>query len=175
MRKVADAGAGSLKWTQPSTWKRSYLLGSGAEQVGRLEFTGMFGTLAKAETGDGCWTFKRVGFWQQRASIRACESDQELAAFRNNTWKDGGTLEFAGGRSFRATTNFWNTKFQFENADGAMLVHFDYGGMFHLSADVVVAPAAATLPELPVLICLGWYLAVMLQGDSAAATAAASG
>ena len=30
------------------------------------------------------------------------------------------------------------------------------------------------LPELPVLICFGWYLAVMLHADSAAAAAAAS-
>jgi len=174
MRKVADAGGRDLKWTQPSTWKRTYLLASGGEQVGRLEFQGMFGTLAQAETGDGLWTFKRVGFWQQRASIRAGGSDQEVAAFQNNTWQNGGTLEFPGGRSFRATTNFWNTKFQFEDADGSMLVHFDYGGMFHLSADVAVAPAARALPELPVLICFGWYLAVMLHADSTAAVAAAS-
>jgi hypothetical protein len=174
MRKVADAGAGSLKWTQPSTWKRVYLLAAGGEQAGRLEFQGMFGTLAQAETGDGGWTFKRVGFWQQRASIRARGSDQELAVFQNNTWQNGGTLEFAAGGSFRATTNFWNTKFQFEDEDGEMLVHFDYGGMFHLSADVTVAPAARALPELPVLICFGWYLAVMLHADSAAAATAAS-
>src|SRR5580765_5683088 len=109
MRKIAEVGARDLKWTQPSTWKRAYLLAAGDAQAGRLEFDGMFGTLARAETGDGSWTFKRVGFWQQRASIRAQGSDHDLAVFQNNTWKHGGTLEFADGRSFRATTNFWNT------------------------------------------------------------------
>ena len=106
MHRIADVVSKGLTWTQPSTWTRAYVLGAGVEQVGRLEFPSMFGTLAQAETGDGCWTFKRVGFWQQHASIRACGSDQDLAVFRNNTWQNGGTLESAAGRTF-ASAGTW--------------------------------------------------------------------
>jgi hypothetical protein len=75
-----------------------YELRSDADLLATLTFRNMFGTFATAESADGCWTFKRVGFWQNRASIRACGSDTDVAVFKNNTWDRGGTLEFSSGR-----------------------------------------------------------------------------
>ena len=174
MRRIADVANG-LGWLQPNALKSEYELRSGEELVETLKFRGMFGTLATAECADGAWTFKRVGFWQHRATIRAQGSDADLAVFRNNTWASGGELTFQDGRTFRASTNLWMTRFAFTGAGDEPLVRFHYGGVFHRSADVELAPEARTLPELPLLVLFGWYLVIMLDRDAGAVAAASAG
>jgi len=62
------------------TVRMAYELRSGSEILARLEFRNMFGTFATAESADGCWTFKRVGFWHHRASIRMLDMDDGAGA-----------------------------------------------------------------------------------------------
>ena len=52
----------TLKWLQPNWLKMEYELHAGEEVVATLRFRSSFGTLATAQSADGCWTFKRVGF-----------------------------------------------------------------------------------------------------------------
>jgi hypothetical protein len=175
MRSISTAANQPLKWVQPSAFRMEYELQAGEEVLASLVFRSSFGTLATTETADGCWTFKRVGFWQTRLTVRSCGEEQDLAVFKNNTWSGGGTLEFPDGRVFRATTNFWQTRLEFHNAAEEILVAFHSGGFFHLSADVEVTTVGATLPELPLLLSLGLYLIIMMQQDSAAGAAVAGG
>jgi hypothetical protein len=150
----------------------NYELLAGEALLATLRFRSSLGTLATAETAAGCWTFKRVGFWQTRLTVRDCGLDQDVAVFKNNTWSGGGTLEFGDGRIYRATTNFWQTNLDFKNNQDGSLLRFHSRGFFHFSANVDIDRAAARLPELPLLITLGWYLIVMLQQDAAAGVAA---
>ncbi len=169
MQKIMDLAQQPLKWTQPRMLKQEYELRTGDELVGTLKFRSLWGTLATAQSDDGCWTFKRIGFWQNKASIRVCDSETDLALFQNNTWTSGGTLTFSDGRRFKATTNFWMTNYEFRSEADDPLVRFKYGGVFRLSAGVEILPAARQLVELPVLVLFGWYLAIMLYEDSGAA------
>ena len=168
MQSISQANAKGLRWSQPRAARMDYELSSGADLVATLKFRNMFGTFATAESADGCWTFKRVGFWQNRASIRACGSDTDLAVFKNNTWDRGGTLEFSSGGTFKATTNFWMTSFEFRTGADELLVAFDYRGVFHRSADVHVSPLAQRTAECSVLVLFGWYLVLMLDMDDGA-------
>ncbi len=169
MKKIA--GATGLRWSQPSAGRMEYELRSNGEIVATLKFRSMWGTLATAESGDGCWTFKRVGFWQNKASIRSCGSEVDLAVFRNNTWDNGGTLEFQNGRRFKATTNFWSTNLTFQTEADEPLVRFKYGGVFHRAAEVEILPRGRNVPDAPLFVLFGWYLAIMLDSDSGAAAA----
>lgn len=169
MKRIAEQTHLPLKWLQPKALQEAYELRAGEELVATLKFRSAFGTLARAESGDGCWTFKRVGFWQNKATVRACEGEQDLAIFVNNTWNDGGTLAFTGGRKFKATTNAWKTRFEFYTETDQLLLRFKYQGVFRLSAEVEILPGAAAFPEMPLLVLFGWYLAVMLYHDSSAA------
>ena len=168
MRRIAQSSHG-LKWAEVSA--RQHELRAGDELVATLGLQSRFGTLAKAESGDGCFTFKRVGFWQSRASIRACDSEAEVALFTNNTWASGGTLEFPDGRRYKATTNAWMTRLEFTSESEERLVGFHYGGFFRRKADVELSSAALQDPHLHLLVTFGWYLAVMLSNDAAALTA----
>jgi len=171
MLKIADFATGPLKWAQPKMSKHEYELLAEQQLLATLKFRSMFGTLATGESGDGCWTFKRVGFWQNKATIRECGSETDLATFKNNTWSSGGTLEFVAGPTFRATTNFWMSKYEFRTGGDEPLLRFKYGGTFRLSSTVEVLPAASALRELPLLVLFGWYLAINLHNDAAAGAA----
>ena len=168
MQSITQASAKGIQWSQPRAAKMEYELRSGADLLATLKFRNMFGTFATAEGADGCWTFKRVGFWQNRANIRACDSDTDLAVFRNNTWDRGGTLEFPGGGTYKATTNFWMTNFEFRTDADEPLVAFDYGGVFHRSADVHISPLGQRTAACPLLVLFGWYLVLMLDMDDGA-------
>lgn len=169
MLKISDISQHSIKWIQPKALQEAYELHDDDNLVATFKFRSAFGTLARAESGDGCWTFKRVGFWQNKATARACEEESDLAIFKNNTWNDGGTLEYADGRQFKATTNAWKTRFEFQTIAEEPLPRFKYEGVFRLSATVEVLPLASAMVQLQLLVLFGWYLAVMLYHDSSAA------
>jgi len=164
-----------LEWRQPHASRRQFELVAGDDRVATLEFRSMFGSLATAESADGSWTFKRVGFLQPSVTVRAASNEAEIAVFRNRTWSAGGTLELPDGRRWPANTNFWMSTYEFKNENSEMLVGFTrIRGVIHRAASVEIGSAAATQAELPWLVALGWYLAVMMQDDASGAAAAAA-
>jgi hypothetical protein len=167
VKKITEVIGGELEWVQPRALKMEYELHADHELIATLRFRSSFGSLATAESADGCWTFKRVGFWQVKATIRSCGSETDIATFKNNTWTGGGTLELSDGRKFLATTNVWQTNFELKTEAGETLVRFKRGGLVHLSAKVEIQPGAAGVPDLPWVMTFGWYLIVMLYMDSA--------
>jgi hypothetical protein len=168
VKKIAEVIGRKLEWLQPSAWKMEYELRSGDELIATLRFRRSFGSFATAESADGCWTFKRVGFWQTRVTIRRCGSETDIAIFKNSTWSGGGTLELPDGRKVLATTNLWQTDFEFKTEAGEPLIRFKPGGLVHLSATVEIQRDAVGVPELPWVVMLGRYLTVMMYLDTAA-------
>lgn len=160
-----------LEWRQLKGLRRDAELKADDRALGTMTFRSEFGTLATARIGDDCWTFKRVGFFQQRVQVRECDSTDPIGEFLNATWKGGGTLIMRGGKTFKATSNVWSTKWEVQDDSGRVLLRFDYGGVFKLSAKIKVMAQARQLPELPLLIALSWYLIVMLAADAAASAA----
>lgn len=168
MRKITELNDG-MEWVQPDGLKMQYELHAGGDVAATLRFRSSFGTLPTAESADGCWTFKRVGFFQTRVTVRTCGADNEIAIFNNNTWTSGGALEFPDGRTFRATSNFWQTKLEFQTEQGDVLVEFKRGGVLHISARVLLRSGVLRTADVPLMVMLGWYLIVMMAQDAAAA------
>lgn len=166
MQSSAELIGAALRWEQPKASKMEYELRQDENVLATLRFRSMFGSLATAESAAGCWTFKRVGFWQPKVTVRVCGSETDLATFTNNTWSGGGTLELPDGRKLLASTNFWATQYEFKTTTDALLIRYKMAGMIHLSAAVEIQPAAVDLPELPWLTAFGWYLALLMYTDS---------
>lgn len=160
-----------LEWKQMKGLRLDSELQADKRVIGTLEFRSTFGTYATATIGSACWTFKRVGFFQNRVEVRECGSDDAVAEFVNATWTSGGTLRLRGGREYRATSNLWNTKWEVQDAAGNSLVRFDYGGAFKLAAKVKITAAARSLEDLPLLVVISWYLVMMLHADAASTSA----
>lgn len=170
--KISELVGRELKWVQPHMTKMEYELTAGDEQVATLRYRSSFGSLATAETAQDCWTFKRVGFFQTRVTVRKCGSEVDIATFKNNTWTSGGTLEFADGRTYFASTNFWATEYEIKTGSDELLVKFrKIGGILHASSIVEISPSFALSSEASLLVTLGWYLTILMQMDSSATTA----
>jgi hypothetical protein len=167
MRKLIELVDQPLEWVQPRALRMQYELRASDELVATLHFRSSLGSFATGDSADGCWTFKRVGFWQTRVTIRLCGGDSDIASFQNNTWSGGGSLELSDGRVFHATTNLWQTRLEFQNESNSTLIQFRSGGVLHQSAKVEIQPSAVGTPELPFMMILGWYLIVMMSADSA--------
>ena len=175
MKRIRDVAGQDLVWSQPRTLKSFYELRAGDNLVATLTFRTGLGSLATAESADGIWTFKRVGFFKPTVTIRAQGSDVDLAVFRNNTWRGGGTLDLPSGRQLLATTNFWQTRYEFMTSDDRPLLTYRRTPAFlHLSAAVDIHDPAAAVDELPWLVMLGWYLKVLLHRDASGAAAVAA-
>lgn len=169
LNSLTTGSYSTLEWRQTSAMGRDSELAADDRVIGALTFRSAWGTLATATIGNACWTFKRVGFFQQRVEVRECGSDDAAAGFGNATWAGGGTLTVRGGREFRMTTNWWNTKWEVQEADGRVLLRFDYGGAFRRRAHVKISHEARALPDLPLLVAVSWYLIVMLLDDASSA------
>ncbi len=175
MLKITELIGQELRWTQPHALKMDYEMRAGEEIAATLRFRSSFGSFATAASADGTWTFKRVGFWQTRVTVRAAGAEADQAVFKNNTWNGGGTLELPGGRKYPANSNFWATRYEFRRETGEPLISYtNIRGVMRISSQVEIHGPAQEIAEMPWLVSLGWYLMVMLYMDSAGAAVAAA-
>ena len=179
MEPLIEFTGGLLEWVQPKVFERNYELVSGETLVATLAFRSSFGTLAVAETAEGSWTFKRVGFLNPRISVRQVGGLDDLALYRPRFW-GGGDLAFTGGPvvSWRST-DFWTTEWAFFDPVDQALLAFRPGrekerlaDIFKSQATVEVSPVGAGSPHLSILASLGMYLLVLHQDDTAAVISA---
>lgn len=175
MLKITELIGQESRWTQPHALKMEYELRARDVIAMTLSFRSSFGSFATATSADGSWTFKRVGFLQTKATVRAAGTETDLAVFKNNTWRDGGVLELLSGRKYPANTNFWASRYEFKRETGEPLIRYkNIGGVLHLSSQVEIPGTAKEIAEMPWLPALGWYLMVMLCMDAAGVGIAAA-
>jgi len=172
VRPISEISGQELLWIQPAARKRDHELRAGDDVVATLHF--QRGSLADAEAAGGHWTFKRQGFWQPRVTVRTAGSDADLAVFHPR-WVGGGTLEFADGRAVRlSSANFWQSEWLWHENETPLIRFKGRHGFIKASGAVEIQPDAAALPDLAMLVLLGWYLILLYAEDSAAASSAAS-
>lgn len=182
MEPLSEHLAHELYWVQPKALSRKYELRSGGEVVATLDFETPFGSLATASTAENSWTFKRVGFFNPRVTIREAGKEENLGLYRPRWTGTEGELELAGGRVYRwHVANFWATRYEIRDAQGETLIEYRSGSKEHSLADILKSQALVTVsaagqgrPEAGLLVLLGWYLVLLQQQDSAAVVAAAS-
>ena len=94
------------------------------------------------------------------------DTDTELATIKRGK-SDQATLVFPNGREYRwQRARFWHDDWTWLNNEGTPLLHVKGG------VHIQIEPAAQGLPELALLITLGWYL--HKQKEEEAATIAAT-
>jgi hypothetical protein len=161
---------GPLLWTQPKAMRREYQLANGDELIGWLRFEEIFGSRASAEVASQKWMFKKEGLFRPRVNVRIPNSDANLAAFHLN-WSGSGHLEYPDGRQIHwRRTSFWRPDWIFVQGENRPLLRFKQRiGLLRISARVEFDPADASMPDLPMLVALGWYLLLLAAQASAAA------
>ena len=172
---------GEVHWVQQKTMDKYFELFMADHLIGTLAFRSAFGTLAEAVTSIQSWTFKRVGFFNTRVTIRKPDEELDHATFYPRIFGDG-VLQIMDGRSFSwAPLNFWRTRWVFyDNGDIPVLQfwegsqEFKISEIFKTQAAVEILDASLSEEQLSLLVPFGFYLIIMHKNDTAAGAAAAS-
>jgi hypothetical protein len=167
---IRDVAGQELAWVQPARTHQAFELHAGDEVVASLRFERS--SLAIGEADTHRWSFKREGFWHPRVTVRLPDSDDNAALFQPS-WAGGGTLELPGRILRFGAANFWHSQWDWQDSDNKALVHFkSHHGFLKTEGQVEIEPDATGLPELSLLVVLGWYLLVLFGRDAASAGAA---
>ena len=182
MESIRNARDLALYWVQPKAMQRRFLLHSGEHEFASLEFQSAFGSLALAETAEHTWSYKRMGFFNPRVTVRRHGENNDLGLYQPRWTGTEGSLTMSAGQVFQwQATNFWATNFAFLDRAGEQILVFKEGSkdariadIFKIQALVIIEPRGWQLVELDLLLTLGWYLLILYHDDAAGAVAATS-
>lgn len=176
MKSIKNLKNEHLTWFQPKTTQQIYELKSESDLYGTINFPKSFGSFAEAESADGKWTFKRIGFFQVKITIREFGSENDLAVFKPKWTGYAGSIEFTNGKIFHwQSSNFLATKFELHDNEGNLIFTFRHGvdepklkDWFKTQARVEFNETSKNIEEVSLLALFCWYLIVVLQMESSA-------
>ncbi len=174
MKAIREFAGLPLLWVQPKAMKQQFELHCGDEVLAVMRWQSSWRSGATVETAEGSWSFRRQGFWQQ-VIIESAWGGAALPTLRRR-WTGSATLSFPDGHSYLWQRNgFWGIKRVWSTVEGVPLVSLKArSGFLKTGGEVAIQPFAAALPELALLVTLGWYLVIMEARDAAAAASSAA-
>jgi hypothetical protein len=175
---VVDLIGSRADWVQPRSSERRFELRGDGWVFGRLEFRSWGGSLAYARMSEGVWTFKRVGFFDARVTVRRSDDEVDLASFRPRL-SGSGTLNGPAGSALHwSQASFWRSCWIFRDAVDTFDVEFRPGAgkttladRFKTQVTVELRRVEAHRDVLPIVVPLGLYLILLQEEDAAAAAA----
>lgn len=179
MKSVSEVVGQRLLWVQPPAFQQQYQLQlgeDGGEELARLEWRSNIGTFAAGATAEGSWTFKRVGFVNQRVTIRQPDSEEDFGVFKPS-WTYQGTLSLPGAPNLKwVSGNFWQTRWKWTTENDLEIMAFEpkreLQRVTRTESYLDINPEAATTIDpghLGLLTVFGWYLIILAQNDSGTA------
>ncbi len=178
MKAIREAASQDLQWRGIKVGpfeKEEFELRSGDEVLALLH--------ARENGTDGIWAEAADGRWAlqsrnigpgERVVISELDSQAAIAVVKRGRThglftRDNDSLEFSDGRIWTwQKASWWHEEWDWVDPDGRPLIHFQRGH------HVVLEPPALALPELSLLVILGWHLLQVREEakKKAAATAA---
>ena len=168
MKHIREVGNQPLTWHQAGKGKMSWELRADNDVVGTVVWQNPTadGTLAVATSADGCWSFKRVGVFTPRVTVRVAGTDTDIATVRPQLGRS--SVAFADGRVVHfLRSNFWRNEFSFTQGQDEPLLAFKESG-----TRVEIAPGAKTMSDASLLGLLGCYLLHLYARDAESAATA---
>jgi hypothetical protein len=169
MKSLNETGFKGLKWVQRSS-KEDELV-SEDDVVGVLHWASSWSSLAIAESADGKWSFKRIGFIHPKISIREFGKDVDLY-FADIGWGGEATLILPDQGAFRWTPHNWHRKWILQDKEGKEIMSIELDGIVKVNGKVTIDHSSIPTPTLSLLVLLGWHLIMNVLSDEAASTAA---
>jgi len=161
--------ATSLSWQKVKGDEPLRVLPWNGEPVAELRWnTGIAAEGATARTADGAWGFDRAGLLTKQVRIDAEAGIS--AAYDAAGWEGGGELTTPlGTRLTFRPANVMSTRWAFVDDEGRPYVSFvlEMRRIFRTVQVVRIEPAGVGSGELPLLVTLGSWLAVLARRDQA--------
>jgi hypothetical protein len=173
MRGLRSVDYRQLMWKQVAFGAREFELRAGDDLVGRLYWPRWLSDQAIAKCADGAWLIDRPGFFRDKVVVTDMSSRNEVGRFVFN-WLGDGKLSLVIGREYEwYKTKIFSNSWVFADKNDTVLVEIhDRMRCFNHEAEVKLRIGAASVPEISLLILIGWYLAYMNIQDAAAAVVA---
>lgn len=169
MKSLREVNTKELKWVQRSCDEDELVAGD--DVVGALHWTSSWSSLAIAESADGKWTFKRVGFIHPKIAIRNAGDKSDLYAADVN-WGGEATLILPEHGTFRWTSNVWHTKWILLDNDAKEVMRIELSGFVNVNGKLTIEQPTIPGPTLSLLALLGWHLIMNVLSDDASSAAA---
>jgi hypothetical protein len=174
MQDLRSVDYRQLLWKQVAFGAREFELRAGDDLVGRLYWPKWLSDRAVAICADGKWLIDRPGFFRDKVVVTDMGSNIKVGSFVCN-WLGDGMLSLVIGREYQwFRTKVFSNSWAFADKHDVVLIEIhDWMRCFKHEAEVKLRMGVKSLPEISLLILIGWYLAYMNIQDAAAAVAAA--
>jgi hypothetical protein len=169
MKSITKLGK-DLYWMQP-TLRRSYELRAGKDIFATMVFKTELGSLATVKSLEKTWTFKRVGFFKPRITVREKDTETDLLVYSPQWGSADGVFEIVDGDTYVwKLANHWATQYQVVDLEGEPLISYTskidrVSDLIKDQAKVEIGKEMQNGSHLILLIAIGWYLIVLQQGD----------
>jgi hypothetical protein len=162
-----------FRWRAVNAFHMDYeLRDESRETVASLQFRSACGSMAIARSGEEGWSFKRIGFFKPRVTIRIRGRHQNLAVFTPSGWSGNGTLECAGeGSCFPIRVDVEGVDLAVYSGDSAPLLTVCAASGSESIGQMEIWPPAGGPPPPSWMACFAWYLVLIRRMDSAVETA----
>jgi hypothetical protein len=157
MKKFEKAEMKRLKWLQSGP--TAFDLVEGRETLAALEWTRAVGHHARGWTADQNWEFERLSLFGPYVRIRVADEGSEIAHFGRSAVEEPCVARFHGGAQYVWGPLGMIDGMTFGTQVGQPVVDFrPYMRGEDRGANITVHRA---VPELPLLLLLGWYVLEM--------------
>jgi hypothetical protein len=148
-------------WQQPHRWRPAWTLFAGEAPVMSLRIRGTFGVIAEGATASERWLVHRQLPGNLLVTRDGAAKDEWLARYSAG-WFSGGRIDRTGRDALLwRRESFWTARYGIQTFDKLPLVrlqpHFSFMLARH-EASIELQDGARRLPDLPVLLMLGWLL-----------------
>lgn len=162
-----------LEWKQESAFGRYFELKGGENVYASIEFVKKFGSLAEAKTSAGSWSFKRRGMLSPTIAAKPLGGEADIAWYKPTWSARKGELSLPGGQTLHfEATSLLGKEWNLTGAEGEPLLRFTTRGVMKHGSRVRIEPAGRARADLPLLLCLCWYLIELYRLDAEAGAAA---
>ena len=173
MKAIREAAGQDLQWIRTKWWKNEFELRSGDEVLAMLHAREKGTDWTCGEAADGRWALKSRNIGSgEIVVITELDSQAEIAVIKRGRkhglfQRDNDSLEFSDGKILTwHKASMWHDEWDWVDSEGRPLIHFQRGH------HVVIEPLALSLPELSLLVIVGWQLMQLQQEARKKATVA---
>lgn len=187
MQPMSQAAGRELRWAQPHFGRRWWELRAldahgktidgDAGLFAMLGWKRRFHRVADIETADGAWRLSRPRLVSRDIRIEKTDEPGRVVTVRwtGLAWSRTAHIRLADDRAYKFwPSHFWSAEYAIapEDSDEPLITFRRHFRPFRTENDVQIAASAARLPDLALLVSLGWYMrAVAIQRQRHAAMA----
>ncbi len=171
MKKFSDYYGQTLIFTQPSVWKRTYIIKCNEEVIANINSVKLFGLKLEVEMFGDKWTIYRPSIWRSEVDIRETNKTYPIAKYRKEKFKLHGFVELPKGQKLKIVFKFIRSIFEIYSSSDELLIKCTGKVKFKETIEIAFEKKSELIDKYPWVIILACYLS--LERKRAAGAAAA--